>query len=386
MLTAVERLAAPGLRQRLLELARLGGAPTVTVYLNTHWSDEHQRDRVRAFLKQELRRARAATRDAGLLDDLAWIEAEGERVIRQSRFPDAHGVALFASTPLHLREVLPAGVSFEDALSIGERPVLTPLTEVLADSPATLVVFVDGTSARLIPLDAIGRGEEVTLEHAVERRHRRGGWALLAQSRYHRQIEQQRARHFQAVAAAVTALVREHAIERIVFAGESRAVGLCRAHLPAPIAARVAGTIHGARHEPGAVLTERARALRADLDRAEDARIVEAVITEAAKNGRAVVGVRPTLEAVGRGAVQRLYLLKDLAHVGGACGACATLVAEPGAPCPRCGEATRPVGLGDALVERVLAAGGDVQLMPLHAELESLGGVAARLRYPLTSR
>jgi hypothetical protein len=384
MLSAAERLDGPGLRLRLAELARLGGAPILSVYLNTHWSDEHQRERVRAFLKRELKHARAATRDAGLLDDLAWVEAEGERLIRQSRFPDAHGVALFASTPLHLREVLPVGVPFEDAWSIGERPVLTPLTQVLTDTPATLVVFVDGTSARLIPLDATGRGDEVALEHAVERRHRRGGWALLAQSRYQRQIERQRARHFEGVAAAVTALVREHAIERIVFAGESRAVGLCREHLPAPIAARVAGTIHGARHEPGAVLTERARAMLADLDQAEDVRAVETVITEAAKNGRAVVGVRPTLEAVRRNAVHRLYLVRDLVQVGGACDACATLVAEPGATCPRCGEAMRDVALGDALVKRVLASGGEVEMIPRHAELERLGGVAARLRYPLT--
>ncbi len=50
------------LKARLAELARIQPAstPVVSVYLNTHWADEHQRDRVRIFLKNELARAREA--------------------------------------------------------------------------------------------------------------------------------------------------------------------------------------------------------------------------------------------------------------------------------------------------------------------------------------
>jgi hypothetical protein len=386
MLSAADRLDALSVRQRLARLARLGGGPTVSVYLDTRWVDEHQRERVRGFVKQEVRRARAATRDGGLLDDLAWVEAESERLIRQSRFPDAHGVALFASTALDLRQALPVSVPFEDAFSIGERPLLTPLTEAFAEAPATLVVFVDGASARLIRVDLAGRRDEVMLEHPVERRHRRGGWALLAQSRYERQIERQRARHFEAVAAAVTALVREHAIEHVVLAGESRAVALFRERLPAPVAGRVATTIHGARHDPAAALVERATTRLVALARAGHARALDAVLTEAAKGGRGAAGSAATLGAVARGAVHRLYLLKDFRRLAGACPRCDALVLEPDAPCVRCGQRTRGVDLGDALVERVLAADGDVELVQHHDGLERAGGVAARLRYPVTSR
>jgi peptide subunit release factor 1 (eRF1) len=125
--------------------------------------------------------------------------------------------------------------------------------------------------------------------------------------------------------------------------------------------------------------------LLADLDRSESVRAIEAVITEAAKHGRAVVGVRPTLDAVARGAVHRLYLLRDLGRTAGECQPCGTLVAEPDWPCSRCGAVTRSVDLGDALVERVLAAGGDVELVSGDEALDRVGGVAARLRYPLTS-
>ena len=63
---------------RLAELARRppGARPVVSVYLNTRWTDENQRERVRIFLKNRLREARAAAGQPAE-EDLAWIEAEG---------------------------------------------------------------------------------------------------------------------------------------------------------------------------------------------------------------------------------------------------------------------------------------------------------------------
>lgn len=56
--TPLTRPNGPSVRERLRALARVDshGAPVVSVYLNTGWSDERQRDRPRAFLKAELRR------------------------------------------------------------------------------------------------------------------------------------------------------------------------------------------------------------------------------------------------------------------------------------------------------------------------------------------
>jgi hypothetical protein len=50
------------LRDRLIRLAKIERAetPVVSVYLNTRWADEHQRDRVQVFLKNALAKARRA--------------------------------------------------------------------------------------------------------------------------------------------------------------------------------------------------------------------------------------------------------------------------------------------------------------------------------------
>src|SRR5207253_8398873 len=115
-------MAAPtDVRARLAELAKLPPAarPVVSVYLNTRWTDEEQRQRVRIFLKNHLREARAAA-ERPAEEDLAWIEAEAQRIIGQVVLTDASGVALIAGDGL--REVLPVRAAFEDTFVIAGAP------------------------------------------------------------------------------------------------------------------------------------------------------------------------------------------------------------------------------------------------------------------------
>src|SRR3990172_2718076 len=106
------------LKARLAELARVKSTapPVVSVYLNTRWEDEHQRDRVRLFLKNELRRARQGAGPPCAEPDLEWIEAQGEALVSQERLQGARGVAMFACGTAGLREVLHVRVPFENAL------------------------------------------------------------------------------------------------------------------------------------------------------------------------------------------------------------------------------------------------------------------------------
>jgi peptide subunit release factor 1 (eRF1) len=373
------------IRERLGLLAKIAGAatPVVSVYLNTHWADEHQRERVRVFLKNAIRRARGKASSRELIEDLDWVEQEGALLVQQARFPEAQGVALFACHALGLREVLPVRVPFGDAFLVADRPFLTPLAEVAEGAPPALLVFVDGVSARLIPLNPDGRGEEVTLRHEVEGRHRRGGWALMAQSRYQRHIEAHRGRHFEAVAAALAQMVDERRIEHIVLAGETRALAVFAKHLPPPLAARVVGSVPAARYESASVLVERAAELLAALDRRQETVAVESTLIEAAKGGRAVAGLDETLDAVGRGAVHHLYLSKGFDRQGRACVACGALQNGEGSGCRACGAPTRETQLGEAIVDRVIAAGGAVEVVEAHPGLARVGGIAARLRYAM---
>jgi ribosomal protein L40E len=366
---------------RLAELAKLppSARPVVSVYLNTRWTDEDQRERVRIFVKNQLRAARAAVPPPAE-EDLAWIEAEAQRIIGQVEFTEASGVALIAGGE-NLREVLPVRAAFEDTFVVDSTPSLRPLAGVAQDIVPALVVFVDGVSARIVALGPTGPGEEVTLESEVPGRHSAGGWAALAQTKYQRHIEMHREQHFEATAAAVAALGERHGVRRIVIAGEGRAVALFRQHLSDPLARRVVGVIAGARHETSAVIATRAADYLAHLDEQEDADAVDRMLDAAAKGGRAVAGIEATLEAVNRNAVQQLYLARAFQRPGAMCVRCEALQPPVAGACRFCGADTRATELGEAMSSRVLATGGGVSMVGRHAGLDGREGVGALLRY-----
>lgn len=373
------------LRARLTELGKIdrAPAPVVTAYLNTRWADEHQRDRVRIFLKNQLAEARRAPGRRAAEADLDWVEAQGEALLNQTVMPDTGGVALFACEVLGLRDILPSRLPFENSFTVAETPHLRPLLELDEKAPSTLVVFIDAQSARLVPLTASGAGEEIALRSDVPGHHSRGGWAQLAQSRYQRHTQDHRARHFEAVVASLTGLVDDHGLRRIVLAGEPRNVAVFRRELPPRIAAYVLGTVAGARHEALGLIVDRAAEYLSHVEGQREAEGVDATLTAAAKRGKATAGLDATLEALNRGAIHRLYLLKGWRAPGRRCGECGVLQDGFSWNCPTCGGEARTVELGEAMAERVAAAGGTVESIEVHQPLAAVGGIAAELRYPL---
>jgi peptide subunit release factor 1 (eRF1) len=376
------------IKSRLAQLAKFepGEHRVVSVYLNTRWADEQQRERVRIFLKNELRRAREIGRARP--EDLDWIETHARALIEALAPPDGgpaephpHGVAMFVCQAAGLAEILPVRVPFDDVFVVNDVPYLPPLANVVDDTPAALVVFVDGTSARLIPLTMTGAGDEVRLEGEVEGRHKTGGWAALAQSRYQRHIEMHREQHLAAVAAAMTAWSDQEGAERIVLSGESRIVAALREHLPGRVARKIAGTVSGARYEAAGLIVRRAEELLAHDDQSRDDEAIDSLLTEAAKGGQAVDGLDGLLDAVNRGAVRHLYVLRDFRDVGRVCESCGALQRGLAGRCSYCSRDTRPVPLDEVIVDRVLATGGSVTVVDRHETLARHGGLLALLRY-----
>ena len=370
---------------KLHELARVepGIAPVVSVYLDTRWTDEHQRERVRIFLKEESRKA--AAMGAGALDaELAWITAQGERILQQVLHPERAGVAMFAGGPANLRELVQVAFPFTDRFAVNDRPRLRPLVVALGTAPRAAVVFVDSESARLVALTEEGAAEEITVAATDPvGQHRRGGFLLLMQSRYQHHLHVHRARHFEAVAHALTGLVDQYGVREIVLAGEARNLAVFRKHVPPRLAKRVAGDVTGTRWEPASALAERALALLAHRASGALGVTVDAVLAEAGGGGRYAVGVDMTLEAVNRGTVDRLFLLNSWEEDGQLCTACRGLQRARNTRCRWCGGLAVERELGEAMVQRVLASGTDVAPVDVHAGLARAGGVAAVLRYPL---
>jgi len=371
---------------RLAELSKIGKSdtPVVSVYLDTRWSDEHQRNRVRIFLKNEIAKAREARSRRAAPADLDWIQSAGDEIVSQTAAPDTRGVALFACAATGLREMLRFRVPFDNAFAVEDTPFLAPLGTALQRTPSSLVAFVDTESARLMHVTREGLGEEVALATDMPGHHSRGEWVLFAQSRYERHIREHRGRHFAAVAESLGQLIDAHGVERIVLAGEPKNVSALRRELPPRMAAHIVGEVSAARHEPSSVIAGRAVELLAHVGASSsDVPTVDAVLTEAAKSRQAVAGLDETIEAVNRGAIRRLYVLRGVHAPASTCPGCGALFPGLAEDCRLCGKALEAVELGEALVHRVFAAGGTVETVEAHQRLAAVGGVAALLRYPL---
>jgi peptide subunit release factor 1 (eRF1) len=130
-----------------------------------------------------------------------------------------------------------------------------------------------------------------------------------------------------------------------------------------------------------ATIARRAAERLAQVEAQDDATAVDRLLDTAAKGGRAVAGVEPTLEAVNRNAVQQLYLMPDFERTGVVCDGCAALQAASVGPCRFCASATHLTELGEAMVGRVLASGGSVGVVQRHPALAEQEGVGAILRY-----
>jgi hypothetical protein len=213
--------------------------------------------------------------------------------------------------------------------------------------------------------------------------HRRGGFLLLMQSRYQHHLHVHRARHFEAVAHALTGLVDHYGVRDIVLAGEARNLAVFRTHIPPRLAKCVAGEVTGTRWEPASALAERGVALLAHRASGALGVAVDAVLAEAGAGGRYAAGIDMTLEAVNRGTVDRLFLLDSWEEDGQMCASCRGLQRARNQRCRWCGGPTVERELGEAMVQRVLASGADVAPVDVHAGLARAGGAAAVLRYPL---
>src|SRR5512145_1408287 len=145
-------LSRADLAARFRVLARLAPpqSPVVSVYLDTDWDDEPQRERARAFLRDEIRKARAGAAPE-LEADLAWVEKRGAA----------------------LREVLPLSVAVQDCFAVGATPHVGQLAAVLEAPRGTRVACIDGDCARLARAPGERVGGALPLEGDVQAHHPR---------------------------------------------------------------------------------------------------------------------------------------------------------------------------------------------------------------------
>ncbi|HVT43102.1 MAG TPA: Vms1/Ankzf1 family peptidyl-tRNA hydrolase [Thermoanaerobaculia bacterium] len=367
--------------RQLKELAsrKESEAPFLSLYLDTHRSDETQKDRLRVLVKDEMRRIREALAGNGHKETVEAGIRQIERYIEESLEPATKGLAIFACPSEDFFVPIQLPVPLEPQLRIGSRPHLRPLVQVSQLHPPIAFAIVDGKSARLFELQFGRILEEIDLEDPdMPRRHDQGGWS---QANMQRHVRHHIDRHHKDVSDALTKMVESDEVAGIILSGQERNVANFRGFLPKRIDDLVLGALP---MDIRASVDEIVTACQEILSRQRESSI-RALVREleqtARKNGRGALGFDQVVNAVNQQRVERLYLTPAAESRGWRCTRCRTIGRTIPLGCPGCGATVLTVDLVEEIIADCQRESGEVEFAPGDSLLAAYEGIGALLRF-----
>jgi peptide chain release factor subunit 1 len=349
------------LRDRIRRLAALEStdAPILSVYLDLRPETTGESPARRAaltVLRDRLRQIEGTLPARGAAADS--FRADIKRItdlLESNEVRSLDGVAIHACDAEGAWEVTHAGVPFATQISAAPIADLYQLARLLDEQETSVIALIDTSTCRLFVtrrggLFERGGPDEDPVEHT---RHDQGGWS---QARFQRHIDEQDKRFAKEAADAIAQLVTREAAQRIVLAGEERAITALDEQLPKQVRDLVAHVeridIRAERDE----IAEEVRPLLAAIEEAEGETVANRALAGIRSDGLGVGGVEPVMQALEMGQVLELVVDET-----------AGLDEELRA------ELVRQAALTDARVESVDG----------HPGLERFDGVVATLRYRL---
>jgi peptide chain release factor subunit 1 len=378
------------MRSEIKKLARLDQTlfPFLSLYLNTKWDDEQQRERIRLFTKNQLKRTYDQFKDREdwqdtFIKDQQQIERYVEGLVRRVYNEEMNGIAIFSCSGTGTFLTYPSIISFQNECFISDLPILRPLVRLSTQYQNTLVVMVDTDSARLFEVSLEGLMVESSIESYVPGRHDQGGWA---QMRYQRHIKDHMDKHHKEVAEQLTELFDSGKWKRVVLIGQDRILANFKVFLPERVKQQISDSFSMDFSEEHSKVLRRIFERLLQKEKEEENHQIQALKERTPQGGLATWGLNSTLEALNTGQVHTLYLLASFAPPGGKCRRCGSLVLTrppdnlPN-PCPLCKGEIKIVDLGEEMMRSVLCQDGEVKWIEENDVLKEHDGVCASLRF-----
>jgi peptide chain release factor subunit 1 len=378
------------MKSEIKKLAHIeeGPYPFLSLYLDTKWDDEQQRERIRLFTKNQLKKIHDQLKDREdwrkvFIEDQRQIERYVEGLVRRAYDEGVNGLAIFSCSGNGIFLIYPSIFPFENECFISDLPAIQPLVRLSSQYQNTLAVMVETDSARLFEVSLEGLMSESSIESYVPGRHDQGGWA---QMRYQRHIKDHMDKHHKEVAEQLTELFDSGKWKRVVLIGQDRIIANFKAFLPERIKGQIADTFSMDFSKERSKVLKRLFERLIEKEREEVSRQIEELKERTTKGGLAAFGLNGTLEALNGGQVQTLYLLASFSHSGGKCRQCGYLIfiTSPGDPsvhCPLCKGEIKIFNLGEEMMRSVLRQDGEVKWVEENVILKENDGVAALLRF-----
>jgi peptide chain release factor subunit 1 len=267
------------------------------------------------------------------------------------------------------------------------RPYVKPLADLLNNYGNFGVALVDKQGARLFHFH-LGQLQEQkgTMGEAVRHTKRGGGSQALGrrggtagQTRYSEEIAE---RNLKDAARFAAEFLEENRARRVLVGGTEANVARFITMLPKIWQSLVMGTFPIDMTAGHAQVMDKAMSVAMKEEKKKELRLVEAIITAAAKGHEGVVRLDDTLGAVHAGQVQTLVITDGFRAPGYRCTGCDYLSAQALKKCPFCGSSVEEIeDAVEMAVHKVLSDGGEVEVIHNNKKLEKAGRIGALLRY-----
>ncbi|MCI0437975.1 MAG: hypothetical protein L0177_02460 [Chloroflexi bacterium] len=380
--------------RKLIGLAR---SPELflSVYLSTSPSQittEGVRLRLAALLDEEQKEFEGTAWEAPLRSERESVES-----YVQTLRPGGQGLVILSSQEAQEGRALWLPQQVEYHARFGQGAYVLPLIDVLDEFEPVGLALVERDRSRLMALAAGQIVEERRLEAEVPGMHRAGGGYATgyrassdireagggAGDIRERHILVHAERHFKEVVGSLEEMGRHHGFRRLFVAGPTETRNLFKSHLSSELSRTLAGEFSVDAHATDQELRDLALEHNREVERREEIRLVEEIVTRAEKQQGAVVGLDATLWALNRHELHLLALAGEVDWDGHYCSTCDILLPLENVLCPQCNEMTRRIALWEEIPGFALRNG--VRLEVVHGEAASLlwgyDGLGGLLRF-----
>lgn len=348
--------------------------PVVSVYLST--------DPTEGNADTHKRQLRSMIREINLSKDVEAIERFFEHEYNWS----GHGVAVFSCSPQNFFRVFPLAVPVRNLLHISDRPSVKPLAALIDNYGGYGVVLVDKQGARLFHFH-MGqlREQEGVLGEAVKRAKHGGGASAVPGRRGSgtatRSVDEVVDRNMKDAADFAVRFFEENHIRRILIGGTEENVNQFRSQLPKAWQSLIMGTFHMSMTASHNEVLARAMEVGMQAEREREERLVDRMITAAAKNSGGVVGLEAVLDAANNGRIQTLVVSEGFRKNAYRCKSTGMLTTQPETLCSGDDDVEKVYDVVEELVSQVMRSGGEVEVPFASPALEKAGNIGAILRY-----
>jgi len=350
-------------------------SPLLSLYLNT--------EPIEGGAETHRRHLRSMLKDVDLPEDVQVVERYFDHEFDWS----GRSVVVFSCAEKDYLRTYTLQVPIDSRVRIDNRPHVKPLVDAQDSFGGYGVALVDKQGARLFHFHLGELSEQEGILGESIRRTKRGGGSAAQGRRggaagQTNHVEEVAERNIKEAADFAAQFFAENKVRRILLGGTDDNLALFRANLPKAWQSLVVGTFPMSMTASHNDIYERAMQIGLEAERKREAKLVDAVVTNAAKGKGGVVRLDDTLGAVHEGRVQVLVVQEGFRASGQRCTGCGYMSTQQIDKCVFCGgEFERIPDAVELAVRKVIQSGGEVEFIHENRKLENYGKVGALLRY-----